>query len=196
MIDKWAEVGHRLGECWVNQQRSITYISIPKNASSFTKACLLSTRDHWMFNESLIDNQKNLVILRDPVDRWCSGIAQSLFNSKKYDWPIEDIFKFISVDDHTESQIYFLNEIDLANTTFILADGSLKETLSKWLTDQGIDNNLQNIDQYNASNTDIRGEIKTKFIKLLAKDPDLVLKLKKHFEADYELINRVKFYGT
>ena len=40
-----------------------------------------------------------------------------------------------------------------------------------------------------------RTEIIKNLQKIIDNNPDLVLKLKKHFEADYELINRVKFYG-
>jgi hypothetical protein len=196
MINKWADLGHNLGECWVNSDKEITYINIPKNASSFIKACILSTKDHWGYSNKLIKNKENLVILRDPIDRWCSGIAQSLFNSKKYDWPIEDIFNFISVDDHTESQIYFLQGIDITKTTFILVNANLRSNLKNWFNERGMLVDLENIHQYNASIEDDRGEIKNKFINLIESQSELMLKLKKHFQADYELINRVKFYGN
>ena len=36
-MDKWAHMGHLLGECYFDSNRDLTYIHIPKNASSFAK---------------------------------------------------------------------------------------------------------------------------------------------------------------
>ena len=31
-LGRWAHLGHRLGECWIDDTRDIAYIHIPKNA--------------------------------------------------------------------------------------------------------------------------------------------------------------------
>lgn len=194
-MNKWAHLGHQLGECWVNTDKSLTYINIPKNASSYMKACLMGSRDKWSYYDHFVPHQQILVLLRDPIDRWCSGMAQSLFNSGT-ELPDDIVFKYITVDDHTELQTYFLQGIDLTNTTFFLVNDHLTENLIRWAIENGNPINTKNISRYNASSEDNRINLKQRFLEVVENYPEYMLKLKKHFEADYELINRVKFYGT
>jgi hypothetical protein len=193
-MSKWAHLGHHLGECWVNN-RSYTYINIPKNASSYLKACLMGSRTSWVYHDHFIETQQNLVILRDPVDRWCSGMAQSLFNSGK-ESSDDTIFKSITFDDHTELQTYFLQDIDLTKTIFFLVDDHLTKNLTDWAEENRNVITTKNISAYNASRYDHRDKLKKRFLDAVANYPEYMLKLKKHFEADYKLIESVKFYGT
>ena len=196
MSGKWAHLGHNLGECWVNTNKLITYINIPKNASSYMKACLMGSKDKWTYYDHFINQQQNLVLLRDPVDRWCSGMAQSLFNSKM-EMSDDSIFEHITFDDHTELQTYFLQDIDLTNTVFFLVNDHLTENLTAWAIGNGNAINTQDISKYNnASSEDNRINLKQRFLDVIVNYPEYMLKLKKHFEQDYELINRVKFYGN
>ena len=194
-MNKWAHLGHQLGECWVNTNKSLTYINIPKNASSYMKACLMGSGNSWTYRDHFVPQQQTLVILRDPVDRWCSGMAQSLFNSGA-ELSDDIVFKHITVDDHTELQTYFLQDIDLTNAAFFLVDDHLTKSLTNWAIENSNAINTQNIYRYNASDEDNRINLKQRFLNVIENYPEYMLKLKKHFEADYELINRVKFYGT
>lgn len=194
-LGRWAHLGHRLGECWVDEVNNISYIHVPKNASSFVKGVLIGCGGFWHHSEKLVNSNENLVMLRDPIDRWCSGITQYLYNNK-LDLSIDEIFKYITFDDHTESQKYFLQEVDLKKTTFMLVNDNLRNNLNDWVYDRGYRTNVDIAIEYNASSEDDRQTTKEYYVKLLEQNTDLVLKLKKHFEADYALINRVKFYGT
>jgi hypothetical protein len=194
-LGRWAHLGHRLGECWIDEVNNISYIHIPKNASSFVKGVLIGCGGFWHHSEKLVNSDENLVMLRDPIDRWCSGITQYLYNNK-LDLSIDEIFKYITFDDHTESQKYFLQEVDLKKTTFMLVNDNLRNNLNDWVYDRGYRTNVDIAIEYNASSEDVRQTTKEYYVKLLEQNTDLVLKLKKHFEADYALINRVKFYGT
>jgi hypothetical protein len=189
-MDKWAHLGHRLGECWTNN--GLTFINIPKNASSFVKGYLLS--EGWQHSNSLVDSRQYLVILRDPVDRWLSGIAQYQFNSSRYDMDIDSTFKEITFDDHTELQSYFLQSVDLSKTAFLKFDDNLKLNLIKYFKTQGHDIGWREIPNINSSAGDRRGTIKATMQEYLANNPGYMLQLKKHFAADYELINKVTFY--
>ena len=74
----WESRGHIQGQCMSHADSQYMYINIPKNASSWTKPNLL---DHsWEFYNYRTDNldKQALVVLRDPVDRWISGIAEFL----------------------------------------------------------------------------------------------------------------------
>ena len=190
-VGKWAHLGHRQGECWVDETHHFTYVHIPKNASSFVKGCLIGARGFWKHSETLINGKENLIVLRDPIDRWCSGIAQYEYNIKSLLDP-HTAFETITFDDHTELQTYFLKGVDLSCATFMLVDDNLRSTLSRWIIEHGYVTNIEIAHAYNTSEDD-KLERKNYYIKLLEQDPSLVLKLKEHFAEDYKLIKSVKF---
>lgn len=190
-MDKWAHLGHKLGECFYCGSTSATYIHIPKNASSFIKACLLSTRD-WFHCENLIHNDQYIVALRDPIDRWVSGMAQYQFNSKQFDLSEDEIFNTITFDDHTEEQLYFLTGVNLLKTTFFKVDDELASKLDKWFSKR---DDITNLAKLNNSATDpIKLKLKNCLQTMIDNNPDNLLKLKKHFANDYKLFESVKFY--
>ena len=89
-MDRWAHLGHSLGECWVDNTTGITYVHIPKNASSFIKGCVLASLK-FKHSNTLVKSPRYLIALRDPVERWVSGIAQYEFNSKQDHIPYQEI---------------------------------------------------------------------------------------------------------
>jgi hypothetical protein len=194
-LGRWAHLGHRLGECWVDGVNDKTYIHIPKNASSFIKGVLIGSGGFWHHSELLVNSSENLIVLRDPIDRWCSGITQYLYNSKQ-DLSIDEVFDKITFDDHTDLQTYFLQDVDLTHATFMLVDDNLRANMNDWITERGYRTNVDIAIQYNASTDDERITTKNYYIELLEQRPDLVLKLKDYFAEDYKLIESVKFYGT
>lgn len=194
-LGRWAHLGHRLGECWVDEVNNKTYVHIPKNASSFVKGILIGSGGFWHHSETLVNSDETLIMLRDPIDRWCSGITQYLYNSKQ-DLSVDEIFDRITFDDHTELQTYFLQGVDLTKSTFILVDTSLRANLANWIYENGYRTNVDTAIEYNASNDDDRHITKEYYVNLLEQNPDFVLKLQQHFEEDYKLIGGVKFYGT
>lgn len=194
MTDRWAHLGHRLGECWRDDSRNITYIHIPKNASSFVKGCLIGCGGFWKHSQELVNGQENLIVLRDPIERWCSGMAQYQFNCGHLNMPIDEVFAKITFDDHTDLQTYFLKDVDLIHTTYMRADHTLRDTITKWCLERGYQTNIGIVRDYNASLGDDREVLKDRYMKTLAERPDLVLKLKEHFALDYRLIENVQFY--
>ena len=195
-LGRWAHLGHRLGECWVDEVHNKTYVHIPKNASSFIKGVLIGSGGFWHHSETLINSNENLIMLRDPIDRWCSGIAQYLYNSNQVDMPVELVFDKITFDDHTDLQTYFLQNVDLTSATFMIVNDDLRANINDWIIGNGYRTNVDIAIAYNASSEDDRATTKNYYAKLLDQNPEFVLKLQQHFEADYELINRVKFYGN
>jgi len=195
-LGRWAHLGHRLGECWVDEVNDKTYFHIPKNASSFVKGVLIGSGGFWHHSETLINSSENLIVLRDPIDRWVSGITQYLHNSNQIDMPAELIFDKITFDDHTDLQTYFLQGVDLTSATYMMVNDDLRGNLNDWVVDRGYRTNVDIAIQYNASADDHRITIKNYYANLLEQQPELVLKLKEHFAEDYKLINSVKYYGT
>jgi len=195
-LGRWAHLGHRLGECWVDEVNDKTYVHIPKNASSFAKGVLIGSGGFWHHSETLINSKENLIVLRDPIDRWLSGITQYLHNSRQVDMPVEQVFDKITFDDHTDLQTYFLQGVDLTSATFMTVNDDLRANLNDWIVDRGYRTNVDIAIQYNASRDDHRITTKDYYANLLGQQPELVLKLKEHFAEDYKLINSVQYYGT
>ena len=80
---------HMLGQCYKCQDQPVVYLNTPKCASSFMKTQVLDLG--WqqgfldlgpkevpedMLKVNVDDIEKIIVVMRDPYDRWLSGIAE------------------------------------------------------------------------------------------------------------------------
>ena len=191
MSSKWAHLGHTLGECWNDTNKSTTFVHIPKNASSFVKGCLLSS-GNFTHSDSLVTADQYLVTLRDPIDRWISGIAQFMNDENNQSVTLHDLVDRVTIDDHTELQTYFLEGVDLDRCTFIQVDKNLRTNLSAWFKENDYIVNMDNIPTINQGNQ----LLKDRFAAMVDGNSQIKLKLVTHYEQDYALINRVKFYGN
>jgi hypothetical protein len=190
--DRWAHLGHILGECWVDYDQDVTYVHIPKCASSFIKGCLLSTLA-FTRSDQLVKSNRYLVALRDPIDRWISGMAEYEFNSKQTNIDYQQI----TFDDHTETQDYFIQDIVIDKTDFFMVNDRLRANLKTWFNKFGYHVDVDNMKQYNASDLNIgKQQLKIKYQTIIDNDTKFVLKLKKHYANDYKLINSLRYYGT
>ena len=190
-MDKWAHLGHTLGECWHDQDKSITFVHIPKNASSFVKGCLLGT-EKFTHSNSLINAEQYLIALRDPIERWVSGIAQFMGVESNQRFTLHELVERVTVDDHTELQTYFLQDVDIDRCTVLKVDQNLRTNIKLWLGKHGYGHNGPNVPNINQGNQ----LAKDRFAAMVDGNSQIKLKLAEHYANDYELINRVKFYGT
>lgn len=188
-MDKWAHLGHTLGECW--HKSNITYLHIPKNASSFVKGCLIN--NGWQHSNTFVKADRYLVVLRDPLERWLSGMAQFQVNSNQIELDIETAFKTITFDDHTEQQIYFLKDVDLIKTTFLKFDSDLRKNLNKFVLANGFSNGVSDIANINAR-TSVKQTIIDRLQHYIDEYPKFKDCIKDHFAVDYKLYESVKFY--
>lgn len=197
MLDIWTDKGHILGECYYCEHSNSTYIHIPKNASSYIKGCLLSLND-WNYSTKFVQNNQYLIVLRDPIDRWISGMAQLIQSDPITNWSEDLIFNTITFDDHTEKQCYFLQYLDLVKNldkcVFFFVDDTLSSKFTKWCNTLYPKVNI-NIGKLNASDDiDGRKSIIMKLQNMIDSNNAYLLKLKEHFAEDYNLIKSVKFY--
>jgi hypothetical protein len=190
-MDKWAHLGHILGECWADPDKNITFVHIPKNASSFVKGCLLST-NRFTHSNTIVNADNYLITLRDPIERWVSGIAQFMAIDSNKHLTLEELFNTVTFDDHTELQTYFLKGINLDHCTFVRVDTNLRTNLSNWLKENGYTVDVDSLPDINKGNQ----LLKDKFAAIVNDNDQFKLKLTEHYTNDYELINRVKFYGN
>jgi hypothetical protein len=190
-MDRWAHLGHHLGECWNDQDKSITFVHIPKNASSFIKGCLLSS-NCFTHSDNLITSDKYLISLRDPIERWVSGITQLMCGPGNQHLTLQDLVSTVTFDDHTELQTYFLEGIDLDRCAFLRVDRHLRTNIKQWTIDNGYQIDVDSVPNINEGNQ----LLKDRFAAMVDGNSQIKLKLAEHYAKDYELINRVKFYGN
>ncbi len=194
--------GHVFGECMSSPNTDLMYVNIPKNASSWTKPNLKDWG--WEFYNYHTDNlyeKHALVVLRDPVDRWLSGIAEYMYlyhrniDVAHLSKPFFDlVFEKVSFDDHTDLQILFIE--GLKNCTFLFCNENYKLNFSNFLKDNGFNNSYQNYEHQHVTAFDSgRQKFKDIFKSTMDNNKSYQKKIQWYFQKDYELINSVKFYG-
>ena len=145
-----------IGGGMLSADKSYVMINIPKNASSFVGTWL--NENGWSFidythHNDLISQVKTVgVILRDPINRFCTGFTQYLksnivhppWNKTAQAFTIEDIKKMwpaierlmadvaILFDDHTMPQYYFHESfLPNINREYFYCNSALEPTLQK-----------------------------------------------------------------
>lgn len=135
--------GHAVGGFYFNPILNLAYINIPKCASSNIKHQLekLSNMypDQGIWTELhdpnlLPEDAKKLIVLRETIERWHSGIFEYLYRNNlprhSEDWYFRLLLDGKVFDEHTERQSYFLEPFDLTkNTIWFPCDETLT---NKW----------------------------------------------------------------
>jgi len=191
-LGRWAHLGHRLGECWVDDTHHLTYVHIPKNASSFIKGCLIGCYGMWRHSETLVPADEYLIALREPIERWISGIAEYCYNTGIM-LTVDQALEQITFDDHTEHQVYFIQEVDLSKATFLRVDERLRNNLEHWVKQFNYRTNIQIALEYNTS-TGAKREFIVRFNEEINQNPLYRARLEEYFAEDYKLYKSVKFY--
>ena len=203
-LEYYQTKGHVFGECMSHSNGDLMYVNIPKNASSWTKPNLLDF--NWEIYNYHTDNlyyKTAMIVLRDPVDRWTSGIAEYLYLYHR-DWAntafttelLDLIFDKIAFDDHTEKQVYFIEGLDLSRCVFFYFDDNYRENFSNFLAENGMPNKYHRYEKQHVSNNEpVRRNFKEIFNREL-QNSKYYNQIKDYFKQDYELINSVKYYGS
>lgn len=192
---KWAHLGHRLGECWSDDTQNVCYVNIPKCATSYVKGVLQGCGGVWHHSEIPIDKPEYLIVLRNPIERWCSGIAQYQLNTGNFDMSDQEVFDNITFDDHTELQSYFLQGVDLLRGTFIMMNEHFKHNFSTWIKSKSYRTDVDVALPINESKHDVRESVKNKYMQLVKDEPKYLDQLLQHFDKDIKLIETVEYYG-
>jgi len=203
---------HTYGGCWLHynkaQHQSFIYVHIPKCASTYG---LLAMQNYWTWNyitettdygmngllrKQILDSAKiYFSILRDPIERWISGIVQCRVRElTNKTW--QDIFTQVVFDNHTEPQVSFLDQLDTEKVNWFYCDNDLSTNLNNWTDQYGCLNRINHkalnvINEKSITQQNIRKEL----IQQINKNPIYEQKLLEFFSEDYKLINSVKFYG-
>ena len=200
----WTHKGHTYGQCHTRDDSDYLFVNIPKNSSSWTQTlvahwCLWEPHNYYDQPELL--DKIALVTLRDPVNRWISGIAEyitlyhprlecSEINATMLDW----IFDRVAFDDHTERQTLFIENLNLDKIVWFWCDQDYNANFSNFLLSVGELNETYVMSApINESKTNSKKIIITEFFKNHLKNSTYLNKLQQYYRSDYQLIKSVNF---
>jgi len=207
--------GHKVGQFFSSPCNRFAYIPIPKCASTWASKFLTTGLD-WLISDSKniktpigslfyeetysCTDAHKLVILRNPLDRWASGMAQYL--AMKHPGilvktrELQDfIFGRIDFDPHTVPQVNYLSDLDTDDITFFRFDDKLEQNLKTWIKTNTYKES--DIEVFRNDSKTIKNKyMATQNLKSLLECNDVWLEaVKTYYKLDIELYNTVKFYG-
>ena len=199
---------HPLGQCWYNSDIKNIYLPIPKNASTYFENSFEKTARHKIvfYQEHNFEYNQLVVILRDPIKRWTSGIATYLRNNlsdkvtentdeqllnilQKNKFLIETITNKIIFDEHTETQFYFLQPFLLSKAYYFYLDNNIQDKIFNFYQRQNI---ILNFDKRHL-NRGNKNCIALFFQEYVKQNKNFYKNLCKLYESDYKLIDSVNF---
>ena len=183
---------------------NLVYIPIPKNSSSYIGQLLL--KNNWNVGNFLttdLTNKQLIILLRDPIDRWISGMAEYLCSSllkngmtsddiiKNWNNIVQDlVFDQVIFDDHTEKQVYFIQSIPIENCVFFNSTKRPEQAVKQYLTTHDVNLNIDMVIDRNQTQGNKYKEPLVNFLRdQLAQNPSLTNKLMNTYREDYTLWN-------
>ena len=202
----WGPRGHVFGTCMSKTNTNLIYVNIPKNASSWTKPNLKDWGwEFYNYHHDHMYHKHAMVVLRDPVERWLSGICEyfTLYH-RNIDVTqftpafFELVMDQLTFDDHTEKQVYFIEGLDPNRCTFFNCDKDYRLYFGQFLKNQGLENGYARYDYQHTTENRQDGDTKrSDFKKIFApllENSKYLDRIKEHYKLDYELINKVQFF--
>jgi len=220
MINYLASRGYGYGTGFLSPKRTQFIVSIPKNASSY----MLNWSNHHGWTSAVVDTtsrwgkvQEMIVILRDPVNRWVSGMGQYLTSyvlnvTGAYSWetgPGPDdqqissdnfianynhvverlLFSNLHLfDDHVWPQIeFFENLLPWVPRKYFYMNQTFESDIGKYLNFNHIDGLDRNSGDTNPNTKKVQQFIKGR----LNTRPELMQRVINAYEQDYKLIKEV-----
>ena len=172
-------------------------VLIPKNASSWATSIVvgdpvIQSLDHL--------TNRAVCILRDPVQRWVSGVKQFLIApiAQKNNWSDKNIIEHFTnaldpLDIHTVVQSYFAKSLDLDSTTWFYLDDNFTTNFYHWINKNNI-TVRQNVSPVNVSKNSESNSMLTHRINKLLENNEFKNCIIDYYKLDYDLINSVNFY--
>jgi hypothetical protein len=201
------------GESYLSLNTDHCYVQIPKTASSSIRYFLLSK--NWQkgnyYKYDRLDDKEYVTVIRDPIDRWVSGIAQYLYGTTNLgsllkekniaEEEIEELFDnrifqnflfdFVVFDRHTIPQCVFLRELPMDRIKFFEFNSTVITRLVKYLGYE-IDETVQ---RRNVSSEEAgKNLISIKLKKILVENINFKNSIMSNYNCDYQIYkDRVLF---
>jgi hypothetical protein len=190
---------------WGHKDSEFVWIPIFKNAHSWGKYFFKLVAD-FQETENFL-NKKYIVFLREPTERWYSGVAQWMYNNlehKPFIYQIDPlmmrlIFNTIDIDGHTAPQTGFLKGLDLKKDSLYLfnIDDPLFEQKLKYFCAKHLQARFPKatIPPKNTADSVLCKEDIIQQLKRAAhEDPVYRSKILNYYEADYKLYKKADFF--
>lgn len=186
----------------IDPNNQFFYLNIPKNASNFLDR--LFAHSGWDVANLQDINTKKIscvVVLRDPVERWLTGITQYAMSTlgefvgaefvNNYNPVVEKLlFNQLVFDDHTMPQYYFFDCVKYQyNVNYFYHDATLVQRMATRY-------NLQLDQEFEGNTTHTNPDKKTMVDFLRSQvnqNKNLLEAIKSKYREDYRLINTVQF---
>ena len=198
---------------YISPDKKTIYCGIPKNASSFIGQLLHYNGWNLFINEEdtlittntdmpISDVDNCFVVLRDPFDRWVSGITQyiatfefdTLLGKDNAITGMDIHSHIIDTDDHTLPQhYYFANLHTGVDKTYFWVNKNLKNNMLSFynLTDNNKTALPTNNEGKPDDSTIIRNILKTKILRYLDHNPLFKQQIINYYKKDYDIIGSV-----
>lgn len=190
-----------------------SYVSIGKVASTFMEEFLANLKyPQTAYDYNIHDEHRlpktYMVILRDPVERWCSGIVEYLVNSKMFkegvdaSFTLKDretldlLFGFAIFDRHTCPQVDYLHGLDTDQCVFFKLDKDFENTMKRFAEKElkvPTKDVIIRKEMYNTSQRNTHKELR-EVIDFEIKNSRYLKQIKSHFVDDIILFNSVNYY--
>ena len=152
-----------------------------------------------------LTNKVAWVVLRDPVDRWLSGMAEYITRyHRDFDFnqlnqqSLDLIFDRVAFDDHTESQVYFFDGIDHDHIKWFWCDDHYEKKLIAWLQSIELLPEPYSVPKqvrdftYATRDDANKQAIKSRFAAELEQSPKYRNNVQTYFAQDYRLIDSMR----
>jgi hypothetical protein len=199
-------IAHVQGQSLTSADNQFSYVNIPKNASSEFKFIFKDWKKS-NYNVDTPPDNKYIVILRDPTERWVSGITEFLIGN--YSHPgqlnkelsideittaIESSFvqnlisNFVIFDPHTLPQCYFLQNLNISDIAFFYQDQLVVNRVSKYV---GLSGQITNAN--NTVENEKKTIISTAVKKMISKNTSIQKIIDMHYYCDFRLFDKILF---
>jgi len=186
------------------RKKNLFFNLIPKNASTFVSTHLIQLG--WNFDNSILpEDTIKFVILRDPYQRYISGLLEEIQQAAPLlqkqiinsimvnnNWFLDWLTHFRSFDigPHTNLQIRYYTVDYNIKTVFFNLDDHINNKLHNWLVEQGVPNNFLNLMPLNVKKT---GALYRKVNDYFTNSYTNNSKLLEYLQPDYDFINSINF---
>ena len=199
MFDFFEE--HKLNSNLTNVKFQHQYLHIPVCASCWGKTVFGATG--FKTNNTLNQNYTTVIFLRDPIDRWLSGISTwltyrlpqhtSLLSVRDNSALLDVLFDTVRQDDHTERQLFFLQNVDINRAKFFFINDTFNESVNKYFV-QNFSTDISNYPKENQTSLE-GGKLipKQYFRSVLESNTRYLDRVLQFFENDYQFLQKVSF---
>jgi hypothetical protein len=194
---------HDLNSTLTNHQCQHQYLHIPVSASSWGKSIFSKANFH---PGTLDPTFKTVIFFRDPIDRWLSGLATWLTYRLPQHTNIEQVkdnqalldvlFDTVRQDDHTERQMFFVQNVDWSNAVCFFINDSFKQSVGQYFVSNF---NVDITDAPPENQTTLEGGKlvpKNYFRNVLENNPKYLNRVKEFFEPDYKFLKCLPFQNV